>query len=180
MGYVSQPCSCSSVILQYKACLLFQMFIFGPDNENVSVITKSGGIYVVSPNHAHSSSSYCYICTGITLKRYQLDGVRWLTQCLKTLDGCILGDEMGLGKTCQVRHSDVFLTVTSLQHPQGCVICYNWEPVDTEASEAETCLLKHSVKDQHRWETRRLGSDSAHFYSISASSTPVHNKRWLL
>uniref|UniRef100_W5UIK8 Chromodomain-helicase-DNA-binding protein 1-like protein n=1 Tax=Ictalurus punctatus TaxID=7998 RepID=W5UIK8_ICTPU len=39
--------------------------------------------------------------TGIVLKPYQLDGVRWLSQCLKTLDGCILGDEMGLGKTCQ-------------------------------------------------------------------------------
>ncbi|XP_060776124.1 chromodomain-helicase-DNA-binding protein 1-like isoform X3 [Neoarius graeffei] len=38
---------------------------------------------------------------GIALKSYQLDGVRWLTQCFKTLEGCILGDEMGLGKTCQ-------------------------------------------------------------------------------
>ncbi|KAK3575576.1 hypothetical protein QTP86_030436 [Hemibagrus guttatus] len=39
--------------------------------------------------------------TGVTLKPYQLHGVRWLTQCMKTLRGCILGDEMGLGKTCQ-------------------------------------------------------------------------------
>ncbi|XP_048855150.1 chromodomain-helicase-DNA-binding protein 1-like isoform X2 [Brienomyrus brachyistius] len=39
--------------------------------------------------------------TGIHLRAYQLDGVRWLTQCLKSQTGCILGDEMGLGKTCQ-------------------------------------------------------------------------------
>ncbi|XP_066562122.1 chromodomain-helicase-DNA-binding protein 1-like [Amia ocellicauda] len=39
--------------------------------------------------------------TGIKLRSYQLDGVRWLTQCLQNQEGCILGDEMGLGKTCQ-------------------------------------------------------------------------------
>ncbi|XP_028258745.1 chromodomain-helicase-DNA-binding protein 1-like [Parambassis ranga] len=39
--------------------------------------------------------------TGIQLRSYQLDGVQWLTQCLKNQQGCILGDEMGLGKTCQ-------------------------------------------------------------------------------
>ncbi|KAM9848259.1 chromodomain-helicase-DNA-binding protein 1-like [Aulostomus maculatus] len=38
---------------------------------------------------------------GIQLRPYQLDGVRWLTQCLGNQQGCILGDEMGLGKTCQ-------------------------------------------------------------------------------
>lgn len=38
---------------------------------------------------------------GIQLRSYQLDGVHWLTQCLKNQEGCILGDEMGLGKTCQ-------------------------------------------------------------------------------
>ncbi|XP_040896882.1 chromodomain-helicase-DNA-binding protein 1-like [Toxotes jaculatrix] len=38
---------------------------------------------------------------GIQLRPYQLDGVEWLTQCLKNQQGCILGDEMGLGKTCQ-------------------------------------------------------------------------------
>uniref|UniRef100_I3J550 Chromodomain helicase DNA binding protein 1-like n=1 Tax=Oreochromis niloticus TaxID=8128 RepID=I3J550_ORENI len=37
----------------------------------------------------------------IQLRPYQLDGVHWLTQCLKNQQGCILGDEMGLGKTCQ-------------------------------------------------------------------------------
>lgn len=37
----------------------------------------------------------------ITLRSYQLDGVRWLSQCMKNQQGCILGDEMGLGKTCQ-------------------------------------------------------------------------------
>ncbi|XP_061081834.1 chromodomain-helicase-DNA-binding protein 1-like [Conger conger] len=39
--------------------------------------------------------------TGIQLRRYQLDGVKWLAECLETQEGCILGDEMGLGKTCQ-------------------------------------------------------------------------------
>nr|XP_019935975.1 PREDICTED: chromodomain-helicase-DNA-binding protein 1-like [Paralichthys olivaceus] len=39
--------------------------------------------------------------TGIQLRSYQLDGVQWLTQCLQSQQGCILGDEMGLGKTCQ-------------------------------------------------------------------------------
>uniref|UniRef100_A0A8C9QZ12 Chromodomain helicase DNA binding protein 1-like n=1 Tax=Scleropages formosus TaxID=113540 RepID=A0A8C9QZ12_SCLFO len=39
--------------------------------------------------------------TGLQLRPYQLGGVRWLSQCLKNQEGCILGDEMGLGKTCQ-------------------------------------------------------------------------------
>lgn len=43
-----------------------------------------------------------FLLTGIQLRPYQLDGVHWLTQCLKNQQGCILGDEMGLGKTCQV------------------------------------------------------------------------------
>ncbi|KAJ8252744.1 hypothetical protein GJAV_G00205090 [Gymnothorax javanicus] len=38
---------------------------------------------------------------GIQLRSYQLDGVKWLAQCLASQEGCILGDEMGLGKTCQ-------------------------------------------------------------------------------
>ncbi|KAG5833507.1 hypothetical protein ANANG_G00276650 [Anguilla anguilla] len=38
---------------------------------------------------------------GIQLRPYQLDGVKWLVQCLENQEGCILGDEMGLGKTCQ-------------------------------------------------------------------------------
>ncbi|XP_018605381.1 chromodomain-helicase-DNA-binding protein 1-like isoform X2 [Scleropages formosus] len=38
---------------------------------------------------------------GLQLRPYQLGGVRWLSQCLKNQEGCILGDEMGLGKTCQ-------------------------------------------------------------------------------
>uniref|UniRef100_A0A671RWC1 Chromodomain helicase DNA binding protein 1-like n=1 Tax=Sinocyclocheilus anshuiensis TaxID=1608454 RepID=A0A671RWC1_9TELE len=37
----------------------------------------------------------------IHLRSYQVDGVRWLSQCMKNQQGCILGDEMGLGKTCQ-------------------------------------------------------------------------------
>uniref|UniRef100_A0A8C4GPP0 Chromodomain-helicase-DNA-binding protein 1-like n=1 Tax=Dicentrarchus labrax TaxID=13489 RepID=A0A8C4GPP0_DICLA len=45
--------------------------------------------------------SGCLLLTGIQLRPYQLDGVQWLTQCLKNQQGCILGDEMGLGKTCQ-------------------------------------------------------------------------------
>jgi len=40
--------------------------------------------------------------TAINLRSYQLDGVRWLSQCMEIQEGCILGDEMGLGKTCQV------------------------------------------------------------------------------
>ncbi|XP_033105288.1 chromodomain-helicase-DNA-binding protein 1-like [Anneissia japonica] len=38
---------------------------------------------------------------GLTLRPYQVDGVKWVVaRCLKN-HGCILGDEMGLGKTCQ-------------------------------------------------------------------------------
>ncbi|KAK7144873.1 hypothetical protein R3I94_011076 [Phoxinus phoxinus] len=37
----------------------------------------------------------------INLRSYQVDGVRWLSQCMEIQEGCILGDEMGLGKTCQ-------------------------------------------------------------------------------
>ncbi|KAB5583814.1 hypothetical protein PHYPO_G00099960 [Pangasianodon hypophthalmus] len=86
--------------------------------------------------------------TGIELRSYQLDGVRWLTQCLKTLDGCILGDEMGLGKTCQaiclllyaqghLRMKGPFLVLCPLSVldnwkielkrvcPSLCVVCYS-------------------------------------------------------
>uniref|UniRef100_A0A6Q2YS38 Chromodomain helicase DNA binding protein 1-like n=1 Tax=Esox lucius TaxID=8010 RepID=A0A6Q2YS38_ESOLU len=44
---------------------------------------------------------FAVVFSGIQLRAYQLDGVRWLTQCLANQQGCILGDEMGLGKTCQ-------------------------------------------------------------------------------
>ncbi|KAM7013293.1 chromodomain-helicase-DNA-binding protein 1-like [Tautogolabrus adspersus] len=47
---------------------------------------------------------------GIQLRSYQLDGVQWLTQCLKNQQGCILGDEMGLGKTCQTISLLVFMS----------------------------------------------------------------------
>ncbi|KAM3875781.1 LOW QUALITY PROTEIN: chromodomain-helicase-DNA-binding protein 1-like [Diretmus argenteus] len=47
---------------------------------------------------------------GIQLRPYQLDGVQWLTQCLKNQEGCILGDEMGLGKTCQTISLLVYMT----------------------------------------------------------------------
>ncbi|XP_034531930.1 chromodomain-helicase-DNA-binding protein 1-like [Notolabrus celidotus] len=48
--------------------------------------------------------------TGIQLRSYQLDGVQWLTECLKNQQGCILGDEMGLGKTCQTISLLVFMS----------------------------------------------------------------------
>ncbi|XP_051561906.1 chromodomain-helicase-DNA-binding protein 1-like [Myxocyprinus asiaticus] len=50
---------------------------------------------------------------GINLRSYQVDGVRWLTQCMKHQQGCILGDEMGLGKTCQ--------TISLLAYARGCL-----------------------------------------------------------
>uniref|UniRef100_A0A8B9JQS6 Chromodomain helicase DNA binding protein 1-like n=1 Tax=Astyanax mexicanus TaxID=7994 RepID=A0A8B9JQS6_ASTMX len=37
----------------------------------------------------------------IKLRSYQLAGVKWLSEGMGILEGCILGDEMGLGKTCQ-------------------------------------------------------------------------------
>ncbi|XP_068449073.1 chromodomain-helicase-DNA-binding protein 1-like isoform X2 [Clinocottus analis] len=48
--------------------------------------------------------------TGIELRPYQLDGIRWLTQCQQNQQGCILGDEMGLGKTCQTISMLVFIS----------------------------------------------------------------------
>ncbi|KAJ8409865.1 hypothetical protein AAFF_G00209060 [Aldrovandia affinis] len=53
--------------------------------------------------------------SGIQLRSYQLDGVRWLIQCLENQDGCILGDEMGLGKTCQ--------TISLLVYTSGALGC---------------------------------------------------------
>jgi hypothetical protein len=41
----------------------------------------------------------------VTLRPYQLDGVRWLVERRSGGLGCILGDEMGLGKTLQVNFS---------------------------------------------------------------------------
>ncbi|KAG1938598.1 chromodomain-helicase-DNA-binding protein 1-like [Pimephales promelas] len=49
----------------------------------------------------------------INLRSYQLDGVRWLSQCMEIQEGCILGDEMGLGKTCQ--------TISLLAYARGCL-----------------------------------------------------------
>lgn len=49
---------------------------------------------------------------GIQLRSYQLDGVQWLTQCLKNQEGCILGDEMGLGKTCQTISLLLYMTAS--------------------------------------------------------------------
>ncbi|XDV35684.1 hypothetical protein PO909_005580 [Leuciscus waleckii] len=49
----------------------------------------------------------------INLRSYQVDGVRWLSQCMEIQEGCILGDEMGLGKTCQ--------TISLLAYARGCL-----------------------------------------------------------
>lgn len=38
----------------------------------------------------------------VSLRPYQLEGVRWLAERHADGHGCILGDEMGLGKTLQV------------------------------------------------------------------------------
>ncbi|XP_053899403.1 chromodomain-helicase-DNA-binding protein 1-like isoform X1 [Malaclemys terrapin pileata] len=48
--------------------------------------------------------------TGIQLRSYQMEGVKWLVQCYDIQHGCILGDEMGLGKTCQTIALLVYLT----------------------------------------------------------------------
>uniref|UniRef100_A0A8C3XP41 Chromodomain-helicase-DNA-binding protein 1-like n=1 Tax=Chelydra serpentina TaxID=8475 RepID=A0A8C3XP41_CHESE len=48
--------------------------------------------------------------TGIQLRSYQMEGVKWLVQCYEIQRGCILGDEMGLGKTCQTIALLVYLT----------------------------------------------------------------------
>ncbi|XP_006132936.2 chromodomain-helicase-DNA-binding protein 1-like isoform X1 [Pelodiscus sinensis] len=48
--------------------------------------------------------------TGIQLRSYQMEGVKWLVQCYEIQCGCILGDEMGLGKTCQTIALLVYLT----------------------------------------------------------------------
>uniref|UniRef100_A0A452HWW1 Chromodomain-helicase-DNA-binding protein 1-like n=1 Tax=Gopherus agassizii TaxID=38772 RepID=A0A452HWW1_9SAUR len=48
--------------------------------------------------------------TGIQLRSYQMEGVKWLVQCYDIQHGCILGDEMGLGKTCQTIALLVYMT----------------------------------------------------------------------
>ncbi|CAM4431668.1 chromodomain-helicase-DNA-binding protein 1-like [Caretta caretta] len=48
--------------------------------------------------------------TGIQLRSYQMEGLKWLVQCYEIQRGCILGDEMGLGKTCQTIALLVYLT----------------------------------------------------------------------
>jgi SNF2 family DNA or RNA helicase len=37
----------------------------------------------------------------VTLRKHQLEGVKWLAERYQCGHGCILGDEMGLGKTLQ-------------------------------------------------------------------------------
>ncbi|XP_027019191.1 chromodomain-helicase-DNA-binding protein 1-like isoform X1 [Tachysurus fulvidraco] len=51
--------------------------------------------------------------TGVVLRPYQLLGVQWMEQCMKSLTGCILGDEMGLGKTCQA--------ISLMVYARGCL-----------------------------------------------------------
>uniref|UniRef100_A0A7N8WZ55 Chromodomain helicase DNA binding protein 1-like n=1 Tax=Mastacembelus armatus TaxID=205130 RepID=A0A7N8WZ55_9TELE len=64
----------------------------------------------------HTSESHCEliivvgVLTGIQLRAYQLEGLRWLTQRLYNQQGCILADEMGLGKTCQTISLLVYVT----------------------------------------------------------------------
>ncbi|KAK2144952.1 hypothetical protein LSH36_716g01015 [Paralvinella palmiformis] len=45
----------------------------------------------------------------ITLRPYQVDGIKWLAECFHRHHGCILADEMGLGKTCQAISFLLFL-----------------------------------------------------------------------
>jgi SNF2 family DNA or RNA helicase/HJR/Mrr/RecB family endonuclease len=54
-------------------------------------------------NIIHSFSEIDNLCSGITLKTHQVEGISWLQTLHKeNLSGCLLADDMGLGKTLQL------------------------------------------------------------------------------
>nr|XP_025966351.1 chromodomain-helicase-DNA-binding protein 1-like isoform X2 [Dromaius novaehollandiae] len=63
-------------------------------------LRRASGARVAGPG-VEEKDIYQWGLTGIKLRPYQIEGVKWLVQCYEVQHGCILGDEMGLGKTCQ-------------------------------------------------------------------------------
>ncbi|XP_072540472.1 chromodomain-helicase-DNA-binding protein 1-like [Salminus brasiliensis] len=107
---------------------------------------------------------------GIQLRPYQLCGVQWLSECLKNLEGCILGDEMGLGKTCQ--------TISLLVYARGClgmkgpflVLCplsvlENWRQ-ELERFYPSLSVVCYTGDKERRAELLREMTDNRHFHVL--------------
>ena len=107
----------------------------------------------------------------VTLRPYQLDGVRWLAERHTGGCGCILGDEMGLGKTLQViinnqvhciDHLILLQSISFLVYLQQCVqnqgpflilvplsVINNWESEISRSAPKELCI-SHSGSFQDK------------------------------
>ncbi|XP_012676002.2 chromodomain-helicase-DNA-binding protein 1-like isoform X1 [Clupea harengus] len=107
---------------------------------------------------------------GIQLRSYQLDGVRWLTQCLKHQEGCILGDEMGLGKTCQ--------TISLLVYTKGALgeagpflvlsplsVLENWRQ-EMQRFSPSLSVVCYTGDKERRAELQRELLDDGHFHVL--------------
>ncbi|KAM6962952.1 chromodomain-helicase-DNA-binding protein 1-like [Aplochiton taeniatus] len=104
---------------------------------------------------------------GIQLRSYQLDGVRWLTQCLKNQQGCILGDEMGLGKTCQ--SISLLLYVRGALGEKGpfLVLCplsvmENWRQEMERFSPSLNVLYYHGIKEKRAEIQKEIRNSNFH------------------
>ncbi|KAI1899825.1 hypothetical protein AGOR_G00065750 [Albula goreensis] len=124
---------------------------------------------------------------GIELRAYQLDGVRWLAQCLENQEGCILGDEMGLGKTCQ--------TISLLVYSRGALgtegpflvlsplsVMENWRE-EMERFAPSLTVLRYTGDKEARAELQKELSQGRHFHVLLTTYEMCLNdaaflKRW--
>uniref|UniRef100_A0A8B9PEG2 Chromodomain helicase DNA binding protein 1 like n=1 Tax=Apteryx owenii TaxID=8824 RepID=A0A8B9PEG2_APTOW len=85
-------------------------------------LRRASGARAAGPG-VEEKDIYRWGLTGINLRPYQIEGVKWLVQCFEVQYGCILGDEMGLGKTCQTISLLAYLAQKSMNKETFLILC---------------------------------------------------------
>ncbi|XP_069722992.1 chromodomain-helicase-DNA-binding protein 1-like [Phaenicophaeus curvirostris] len=108
--------------------------------------------------------------TGIKLRPYQVEGVKWLVQCYKVQHGCILGDEMGLGKTCQTISLLLYLTKKITNNERFLILCplsvlSNWKE-ELERFAPGLSFLTYVGNKEERPKLQWNLKEQSHFHAL--------------
>ncbi|XP_068814517.1 chromodomain-helicase-DNA-binding protein 1-like isoform X2 [Struthio camelus] len=88
----------------------------------LQALRRASGARAAGPGVEEKDIYRCGL-TGIKLRPYQVEGVKWLVQCYEVQHGCILGDEMGLGKTCQTISLLAYLAQKLMNKETFLILC---------------------------------------------------------
>ena len=93
-------CVRACVCMRVCACVCACVYVCMCACARARVVSFS---FAPCPKIARASNHHSPHHPGVTMRPYQLEGLRWLAQAYANGHSAILADEMGLGKTLQVR-----------------------------------------------------------------------------